>query len=120
MTEKCQPKDIKIRPATGRVRVIFDDAEIVSTIHALEVDEPGAPVRLYIPRDEVRPDILETSDTTSHSPYMGDAAYFTLKTLTATAEDAVWYYPDPGPSAQAIRDHLVFWGDKIKFERDDA
>ncbi|WDR02453.1 DUF427 domain-containing protein [Devosia algicola] len=120
MTDKGQPKDIKIRPATGRVRVIFDDAEIVSTIHALEVDEPGVPLQLYIPRDEVRPDILEASDTTSHSPSMGDAAYFTLKTLTATAEDAVWYYPDPRPLAEPIRDHLAFSGDKIKFERDDA
>ena len=50
MTGQCLDKDIKITPAKGRVHVIFDDAEIASSLNALELDEPGEPLRIYIPR----------------------------------------------------------------------
>ncbi|HTM78494.1 MAG TPA: DUF427 domain-containing protein [Devosia sp.] len=117
MTAQCLDKDIRITPASGRVHVIFDDAEIASTLHALELDEPGEPLRIYIPRADVRPDILEASETRSHSPYLGDAAYCTIKTLTATLPDGAWYYPDPCPLVEAIRDHLAFLGDKLEYRR---
>lgn len=120
MTSQCLPKDIKIKPAAGRIRVIFDDAEIANTTNALELDEPGAPLRLYIPREDVRPDILEASSTHTTCPYKGEASYYTIKTLTATGNDGVWYYPNPCALVEPIRDHLAFWGDKIKFQHDPA
>lgn len=118
MTSPCLSKDIRIRPAPGRVRVIFDDAEIASSTEVLELDEPGAPLRLYFPRESVRPDILEASNTHTTCPYKGEASYYTIKTLTATGSDGVWYYPNPCELVAPIADHLAFWGDKIKFEHD--
>jgi uncharacterized protein (DUF427 family) len=120
MTGQCLDKDIKITPARGRVHVIFDDAEIASSLNALELDEPGAPLRIYIPRADVRPDILEASDTHTHCPYKGDASYYTIKTLTATGQDGAWYYPDPCPLVEPIRDHLAFWGDKIEYRTSEV
>src|SRR5690606_12557705 len=63
MTRQCLDKDIRISPAKGRVHVLFDDAEIASSLNALEVDEPGEPLRIYLPRGDVREDVLELSDT---------------------------------------------------------
>ena len=115
MTRQCLDKDIKIRPASGRVHVLFDDAEIGSSLHALELDEPGEPLRIYLPRADVREDILERSDTRTHCPYKGEAHYYTIKTLTADGPDQVWYYPDPCPLVEPIRDHLAFWGERIEY-----
>jgi len=120
MTRQCLDKDIRIRPARGRVHVLFDDAEIASSLNALELDEPGAPLRIYLPRDDVRPDVLEASDTHTVCPYKGEASYYTLKTLTATAEDAAWYYPDPCPLVEPIRGYLAFWGDRIEYRRSEV
>lgn len=120
MTPQCLDKDIKIKPAGGRVHVLFDDAEIGSSLNALEVDEPGEPLRIYLPREDVRPDVLEASETRITSPYMGEASYYTIKTLTATAEDAAWYYPDPCPLVEPIRDYLAFSGDKIEYRRSEV
>jgi uncharacterized protein (DUF427 family) len=117
MTQQCLDKDIKITPASGRVHVLFDGAEIASSLNGLELDEPGAPLRIYVPRADVRPDILEASDTHTTCPYKGEASYYTIKTLTATGEDAAWYYPDPCPLVEPIRGHLAFWGDKIEYRR---
>lgn len=120
MTGRCLDKDIKITRVVGRVHVIFDDAEIASTLNALDVEEAGEPLRIYIPRADVRPDILEVSGTGTHSDAMGEASYYTIKTLTATGVDRAWYYPDPCPQVDAIRDHLAFAGDKIEYRRTEV
>src|SRR4051794_11222299 len=87
MSQQCLDKDIKIRPAKGRVHVLFDDAEIGSSLNALELDEPGAPLRIYLPREDVREDVLERSETRTTCPYKGEAHYYNLKTLTADGPD---------------------------------
>ena len=120
MTRQCLDKDIKIKPAQGRVHVIFDDAEIASTTNALELEEPGAPLRIYIPFDDVQPGILEASETVTTCPYKGEAHYYNIKTLTADGPDQVWYYADPCPLVEPIRDHVAFWGDRIEYKRSDV
>lgn len=116
----CLPKDIVIRQAQGRLRIYFDDAEIVSTAHALELDEPGAPLRYYVPLGELRADLLLDSDTRSTCPYKGVAHYFHLRSATATAEDAGWYYPDPCEQVEAIKGHVAFRGERIRHELDQG
>ncbi|WP_240232361.1 DUF427 domain-containing protein [Devosia lacusdianchii] len=120
MTRQCLDKDIKITPVSGRVHVIFDDAEIASSLRALEVEEPGEPVRIYVPREDVQPGILEASETRTSNPAMGEASYYTIKTLTADGPDQVWYYPDPCPQVESIRDHLAFRGDRIEYRRSEV
>jgi uncharacterized protein (DUF427 family) len=114
MTRQCLDKDIKITPAEGRVHVLFDGAEIGSSLKALKLDEPGAPLRYYFPREDVQPGILEATETHTTCPFKGVASYYTIKTLTADGPDQVWYYPDPCPLVEPIRDHLAFWGQRIE------
>jgi uncharacterized protein (DUF427 family) len=114
MTSPCLDKDIRVTPAEGRVHILFDGAEIGSSLHALYLDEPGHPRRIYFPRADIREDILERSETRTTCPYKGEAHYYTLKTLTADGPDQVWYYPEPCPLVEEVRDHLAFWGDRIE------
>ncbi len=116
MPSQCLPKDIKITPAKGRVTVTFDGRVIASSTHALDLDEPGAPLRVYIPRADVAADVLAASGTHTTCPYKGEASYHTLKSAGAEAKGAVWYYPSPCPLVEPIRDHLAFWGDQISYE----
>jgi uncharacterized protein (DUF427 family) len=116
MPKQCLDKDIRISPAAGRVSVMFDGRTIASSIRALALDEPGAPLRIYIPRADVEADVLAGSVTHSTCPYKGVASYHTLKSANAEAKDAVWYYPDPCALVEPIRDHLAFWGNQIRYE----
>lgn len=111
---QCLDKDIRITPAKGRVHVVFDGAEIGSSLQALELDEPGEPLAIYFPRDDIQPGILEASETRKRCPYKGEAWYYTIKTLTANGPDQVRYYPDPCPLVAPIRDYLLFEGDRIE------
>jgi uncharacterized protein (DUF427 family) len=63
----------------------------------------------YFPRDSVNADYLVDSATTSVCPWKGTAHYHSLRVDGADNKDAAWYYPDPKPKAEAIRDRIAFW-----------
>ncbi len=120
MPSPCRDKDIRIKPAEGRVTVSFDGKMIASSLEALELDEPGAPLRIYIPRSDVEAALLEASGTHTTCPYKGEASYYSLKSDSGDAKDAVWYYPDPCKLVAPIRDYLAFWGNRIRYDNSPA
>ena len=63
----------------------------------------------YFPREDVDPSVLERSATTSECPWKGTAHYYTIDMDGERNEDAAWYYPEPKPEAENIRDHIAFW-----------
>ena len=63
----------------------------------------------YFPRDDVDASALAESTTTSKCPWKGAAHYYTLEVDGTRNQDAAWYYPDPKPKAEAVRDRIAFW-----------
>ncbi|OEJ94298.1 DUF427 domain-containing protein [Streptomyces thermolilacinus] len=98
---------ITIEPADGPVRVVRDGEQVARSSRALALRETGCPVRLYIPPEDVRTDLLEPSDTHTYCPFKGTASYWSLP----GRPDAVWAYLDPKPEVAAIKGHFCFYGD---------
>lgn len=65
----------------------------------------------YFPRTALRTDLIRESDTRTVCPWKGTAAYYHLEHEGRRSADAVWYYPDPKPRAELIRDRVAFWKD---------
>lgn len=65
----------------------------------------------YFPRTALRADLIRESGTHTVCPWKGTASYYTLEHGGATSPDAVWYYPDPKPEAEMVRDRVAFWKD---------
>lgn len=63
----------------------------------------------YFPADAVRADYLAPSDHTTICSWKGTASYYTLVVDGAENPDAAWYYPEPKPEAEHIRDRVAFW-----------
>ncbi len=63
----------------------------------------------YFPRDAVRADVLRDSDTTSVCPWKGTASYHSIELDGQMNPDAAWYYPEPKPAAEEIKDRIAFW-----------
>jgi len=63
----------------------------------------------YFPLDSVDASLLRPSDTTSVCPWKGTANYYSLHVDGAVNTDAAWYYSDPKPEAETIRDRVAFW-----------
>ncbi|MEO6153906.1 MAG: DUF427 domain-containing protein [Croceibacterium sp.] len=63
----------------------------------------------YFPREDVDTSMLQKSDTTSECPWKGTARYYSIDADGERNDDAAWYYPDPAPAAERIKDRIAFW-----------
>ena len=63
----------------------------------------------YFPPEDVDMSSLAKSPTTTRCRWKGTAHYFTLEIDGERNADAAWYYPDPKPEAEQIRDRIAFW-----------
>ncbi len=82
---------IRTRPSARRVQVRAGGRLLADSTRAIELRETGLPTRFYLPREDVRLELLAPSPTTTHCPFKGDAAYFS----TPGAPDAFWSYEQP-------------------------
>jgi uncharacterized protein (DUF427 family) len=64
---------------------------------------------LYFPATTLKPEYVSKSDMTSVCPWKGTASYYSVTVDGKTNDDAVWYYPEPKPEAEQIRDRIAFW-----------
>lgn len=117
MPKICRDQDIEISPTKNQVSVIFNGKTIAQTKSAMYLREANYPIVIYIPLTDVDQNFLKPSDHSTHCPYKGDASYYSLADGKEISENAVWYYPDPCPLVEKIKDHVAFWGDDIKYVR---
>ena len=107
---------VTTRPFTGTVRVRRDGRDLAVSNRAVALDETGLPTRYYLPREDVRMDLLEPSTTTSHCPFKGDASYFSAP----GAKDAFWVYESPSEEdALPIAKLLAPWPGRVEVSVDD-
>lgn len=102
-----------LHPFPRRVRALVGGDTVLDSTRALLLDESNLLPQLYVPRDDVRMDLLAPTDHTTHCPFKGDAGYWTVSAGGQERENAFWGYPDP----------LVPWLDGLVapyFDRLDA
>lgn len=63
----------------------------------------------YFPAEAVRGEYLRPSDTTTVCGWKGTAGYYSLEVDGRTNPDAAWFYADPKPEAEHVRDRVAFW-----------
>ena len=64
---------------------------------------------IYFPPDALNRAYFSESQTTTGCPWKCAARYYTVTANGKENRDAAWYYPDPKPAAENIRDHVAFW-----------
>ncbi|MFX0574852.1 DUF427 domain-containing protein [Nocardia nepalensis] len=63
----------------------------------------------YFPAESLNTDYFRDSDTHTVCGWKGLASYYTVEVEGAKNPDAAWYYPDPKPEAEQVRDRVAFW-----------
>jgi len=112
---------ITITPAANRWRVRFEGHVIADSEDALILQEANYRPVVYFPRQDVAMEYMARTDRSTHCPYKGDAAYYTLRMDGQIEENAVWTYETPFPAMAAIAGRLAFYPDQVEiYEVDDA
>jgi len=108
---KTYPKHrIATRPAGVRVQVKVKGEVIADTRDAVRLDEDGFPAVYYIPRKDVKMELLERTGHSSTCPFKGDASYYSI---VGGPENAVWSYEQPYDEMASIRELLAFYPNKV-------
>lgn len=104
-----------------RIRVEFNGEIVADTTRAIYLFESRLTPVYYIPLEDVRGDVLERTEHSTHCPYKGDAVYWDVVVGDRRAENAVWAYPDPIKAVPEIAGHAAFYWNKMDrwFEEDE-
>ncbi|MFL6156889.1 MAG: DUF427 domain-containing protein [Marmoricola sp.] len=110
------PQDPFVRISTRRsdrhVVVEYRGTRLAESRRAVLLLETELEPRWYLPAADLVPGALVASDTVSGCPYKGWASYLSLAE-DRRGKDLAWYYPDPLPDAEPVRDLVSFWNERV-------
>jgi uncharacterized protein (DUF427 family) len=105
--------------SSRRVVLTVDGTVVADSSRPVAVFETSLPARWYLPREDVRTDLLVPSASTTRCPYKGLATYHHLRLPDGTTyEDLVWCYEEPDPAVGAIAGMLCFYDERIRLSLD--
>ena len=104
---------IAITPADLHVEVHVDGQQVAESDRPVLLEETGMPTRYYLPRDDVRTELLRATTFSTTCPFKGDASYFSV---VNGPENAVWSYESPYDEMLAIKERLAFYADKFEIK----
>lgn len=97
----------------NRVRVVFNGETIAETDAAITMHEASYPPVYYLPRGDVRAEVLNRTDHSTHCPFKGDASYWSIAVGDKSSENAVWSYERPFDEVAEIKDYVAFYGNRM-------
>ena len=107
------PRPPRVEASPRRIRVVVNGVTIADTTRAFRVLETSHPPVYYIPPQDVCREYLRLSRRRTFCEFKGSASYYDLEVGERVVCDAAWYYPDPSPGYEAIRDHLAFYPGRV-------
>ncbi|MEM7169375.1 MAG: DUF427 domain-containing protein [Pseudomonadota bacterium] len=105
--------NIDIEPSSKLIKVVFNGVTIAQTRRAKVLRETRLSPVFYLPREDVRMDLLSRSDHLTHCPFKGNATYWNLEVGDQIVENVAWSYDDALPEAIGIKGHLAFYQNKV-------
>lgn len=106
-------KRVDILPSSRRVRIELEGVTVAESDRPTLLFETGLPVRYYLPKTEVRLDLLESSGRMTECPYKGTAEYWSVVVEGRRHDDVVWSYPFPTIESNPIAGLMCFYDEKV-------
>jgi len=91
-----------------RLRIKFNDVWVADSTRAMLLRQHGFQPIYYFPAEDVRVELLEPSDYTTHSNYKGTASYSHLSAGDRCASNSVWTYLRPRMGSPDTRGYYGF------------
>ncbi len=103
---------VDVLAASRHVRVEVGGVTVADSRSPRILFETGLPPRYYLPKTDVRLDLLRPSETVTRCPYKGRAEYWSVGE-DERGRDLVWSYPTPLPESQKIAGLVAFYDEKV-------
>jgi len=104
--------------SSRHIRVFVDGVVVADTHRPTLLFETGLPTRYYIPKSDVRMDLLRSTMTETACPYKGWASYWDVDTGDQRHADLAWGYRTPLPEASGVAGLVCFYNEQVALEVD--
>jgi uncharacterized protein (DUF427 family) len=85
---------------------------LADTRRAVLLFETSLPMRAYVPRDDVRMELLVPTGSATRCAYKGEARYWSVEGAGEAGEDICWSYEAPLHDAAQVQDLIAFYDER--------
>lgn len=103
------PRPPRAEPSSRLVTVAFGGVELCRTRRAVRVLETSHPPTWYLPIGDWLPGCLQPAAGGSLCEWKGRAAYLDVVAGDRRAPRAAWWYPEPDPRFEVLRDMVAVY-----------
>ena len=103
------PRAGRARPRRARGRVRLAGQVLAASRDAVRVLETSHPPVYYLPRAAFAERMLVEAPGSSVCEFKGVGRYLDLRVGDAVARRAAWYYPEPWPGYERLRDRVALY-----------
>jgi uncharacterized protein (DUF427 family) len=107
---------VDLEPCSARVVARCRGEVVADSRRTLRVRESRHTPVFYLPRDDVRLDLLDRTDHSSFCPFKGDASYWSLRVDGHEEENVVWSYEDPFEEVAGLKHYMAFHPGRVDLE----
>jgi uncharacterized protein (DUF427 family) len=104
---------IDVRRSSSRVQIEVDGEIVADSTAPLLLFETRIATRYYLPRDDVRMELLTPTDTRTTCAYKGHASYWSVTTKGRTRQDLAWTYEEPLKELPEIAGYVAFFNERV-------
>lgn len=113
----AHPRDpyhrVDVLESSRHVQVAIAGVTLADTRRPCLLFESSLPTRYYLPREDVRMDLLTPTDLSTQCPYKGTASYWSATAGETVKKNVAWSYQDPVRENPLIKDLICFYNERV-------
>jgi uncharacterized protein (DUF427 family) len=108
------PRPPAVSPSERTVRIDLAGRSLARSERALRVLETSHPPTIYVPRDDIElPRLSDSARGATWCEFKGRAQYLDAIIDGRRFAEVGWFYPDPAPGYESLRDHIAFYPGRV-------
>lgn len=100
-------------PSSRHIQVIIDGEIVADSKRPVILYETGLTPRYYLPKEDIKMDLLIPTETKTQCPYKSIASYWSVFINDKEYKDVVWSYKDALPEVHEIKGLLSFYNEQV-------
>jgi uncharacterized protein (DUF427 family) len=111
---------VTITPSKAHVEIAVKGTKVAESDRPVLLEETGLPTRYYLPREDVRTEILRPTNFHTSCPFKGEASYWSLEVEGETLDGIAWSYETPIAGVEEIAGLLCFYPERVEMTVEPA
>ncbi len=105
-------------PSSRPVQIEVNRVLVADSHRPTILFETGLPPRYYLPKTDVRMDLLVPTSSATSCPYKGTARYWSVRAGDEVIPDLAWSYPTPLPESIKVAGLVAFYNERVDLRVD--